>query len=181
MSRKNWPKVEGFSEDALDALFAAWDEDRRSASPSPLEEWIRHYPAYRDYLQEWAECAAILDEAERTPEDPGEARRIAAIGDRVIAKAREAWRADRMRQALQRYLQYAASLEAAALQEAVYASQQGDESRAQVYRSQAQWFRHNAFLAQQALRVKDVCGFLNRPECQGLRVLLSLTGSPGEE
>jgi transcriptional regulator with XRE-family HTH domain len=77
-----------------DNLFARWEDDRRSASPRPLRDWLAAYPDFASDLVEWAAGAPLTDYAETLPADPdGEARTLDAALLRV-AEMRAAYLAD---------------------------------------------------------------------------------------
>ena len=77
-----------------DELFADWSEDRQSATPQSLQNWVRRHPDYAAQLMQWAVDAPLLECAMQQPADPiGEAR-TAAIGRQVLAEMRARYLTD---------------------------------------------------------------------------------------
>ena len=71
-----------------DYLYAAWSDDRKTAHPHPLKDWISRHPEYRADLVQWAADDPVMERAEMLPSDPeGEARTL-AIGLQVVAEMR---------------------------------------------------------------------------------------------
>jgi transcriptional regulator with XRE-family HTH domain len=76
-----------------DMLFADWSEDRQTATPKPLADWIAAYPDHAAELVRWAVEAPVIDCVEQTPADPAADARVLAIGRQVIAEMRAQQRA----------------------------------------------------------------------------------------
>lgn len=72
----------------IDEMYAAWSEDRESATPRPLKEWTTQYPQYAQNLAQWSVTESLL---ELTPEPVITSEMTAQsreIGRNVLAEAR---------------------------------------------------------------------------------------------
>ncbi len=77
----------------MDELYAAWSENRESATPRPLKEWTARYPQYALNLAQWAVTESLL---ELTPEPIITLEMTAQsreIGRNVLAEARARYEA----------------------------------------------------------------------------------------
>lgn len=74
------------NEDERDALFAAWMEDRESAVPAPLGEWVERYPDCAGELISWAADAPVLNAAERRSPDAEAEQKAIASGLQTLAR-----------------------------------------------------------------------------------------------
>ena len=72
----------------MDTLFSAWSEDRQSATPAPLTEWIARYPDSAEELTRWSADAPVMDYAESLPDDAHADARSLAIGKQVLQELR---------------------------------------------------------------------------------------------
>jgi hypothetical protein len=72
----------------MDSLFAAWSEDRTSAAPLALKEWIARYPDCAEELTQWAANAPVMDFAETQGEDAAADARVLALGQQVLTDLR---------------------------------------------------------------------------------------------
>ena len=75
------------SEDELDAIFAQFDSDRRSASPQPLADWISRYPELRDSLVMWATELPSIEMADGAPGVPWFEERSLEAGMAVLRRS----------------------------------------------------------------------------------------------
>src|SRR5579859_228943 len=73
----------------LDALYAAWRDDRNGPNPTPLRLWLARVPAYADTLVEWTTDAALTECADALPEDPALVARTVEIGERSLSAFRD--------------------------------------------------------------------------------------------
>jgi hypothetical protein len=71
-----------------DALFIAWSEDRKTAAPRPLQDWIARYPDYADDLVRWMTTHPTLEVAAQMPADAEGEARVRTLGRQVIAEMR---------------------------------------------------------------------------------------------
>ena len=72
-----------------DALFGAWDSDRRSADPRPLSEWVSDNPDCAEDLMQWAADSPLRDQAELFAYPDHEAiARLEGTGTKIIAEMR---------------------------------------------------------------------------------------------
>jgi hypothetical protein len=69
----------------LDALYAAWREDRDGQTPTSLQQWMVRESAHSEELVDWTADAALLDCANALPADPTLVERTVAIGKRTLA------------------------------------------------------------------------------------------------
>ncbi len=69
----------------LDALYAAWHDDRKQPTPTSLREWIERFPAYRQHLIEWTTDAPCLDGADALSLHAAAEARTLAIGRQILA------------------------------------------------------------------------------------------------
>jgi transcriptional regulator with XRE-family HTH domain len=74
--------------DALDALYAAWSDDRTGATPKPLRDWIAKFPAHAAQLVDWTTDRPLVDCADNLPHDPALEQRVAQIGVRALQQFR---------------------------------------------------------------------------------------------
>jgi hypothetical protein len=74
----------------MDRLFAAWQDDRASATPATLREWKARYPAQAAELAQWtAEAPVVACETEQTgPEIDRAEQRALTMGRDMIAARR---------------------------------------------------------------------------------------------
>ena len=75
-------------ESERDALYIAWSEDRQTAAPTPLRDWIARHPAHAEELTRWAVDAPVLECAAQRPTDPAAEARTLEIGQQVVAEMR---------------------------------------------------------------------------------------------
>ncbi|HLJ57188.1 MAG TPA: hypothetical protein VKT77_19275 [Chthonomonadaceae bacterium] len=76
------------TDEELDRIFAAFDEDRRSAKPRPLSAWIAEHPDLSASFAHWAtECQSLQAAEELGPTAEFE-RRSLQIGSAVLARLR---------------------------------------------------------------------------------------------
>jgi hypothetical protein len=72
-----------------DALFAAWDADRRSPAPRSLSEWLHDYPDSAADLMQWASDAPLRDQVDTFRYADKEATsRLERLGTNLIAEMR---------------------------------------------------------------------------------------------
>ena len=69
-----------------DELFYEFHEDRNSAAPKTLKEWIAVYPAQKEELVTWAVGLSELNYAETAPPDPAADARTLEIGMRALSR-----------------------------------------------------------------------------------------------
>lgn len=75
-------------ESQRDALYIAWSEDRQTAAPTPLRDWIARHPAHAEELTRWAVDTPLLDCAAQRPADLAAEAHTLAIGRQVVAEMR---------------------------------------------------------------------------------------------
>lgn len=75
-------------ESQRDALYIAWSEDRQTAAPTPLRDWIARHPAHAEELARWAVDTPLLDCAAQRPADLAAEAHTLAIGRQVVAEMR---------------------------------------------------------------------------------------------
>ena len=72
----------------MDALFVEWSEDRESATPRPLNDWLTEYPEHSEKLLLWVAEAPVSQWAETLPPDPEGEDRAAVIGRQMLTEMR---------------------------------------------------------------------------------------------
>ena len=85
-NRENADETSG--EITMDSLYIAWSEDRQSAAPKPLRQWIAQHPRHSDALTAWTADAPLLDLADAAPTDVDGERRACEIGLNLVAEMR---------------------------------------------------------------------------------------------
>ena len=88
MERSEKKLIETSGEMNMDSLYIAWREDRRSAAPKALREWVAQYPGQADALMNWAGASPILDYADKLPADAVGEKRVREIGQNIVAEMR---------------------------------------------------------------------------------------------
>lgn len=68
-----------------DALYTAWCEDRRSARPRPLTDWLQAYGDYADELLDWISQEPVSLAAEAAPVDHVAEKRTQYLGRKTLA------------------------------------------------------------------------------------------------
>lgn len=49
---------------SIEEIYLLWDDDRKSGTPTPMQEWIKQYPKCKDEIMEWAANAPLFDYAD---------------------------------------------------------------------------------------------------------------------
>lgn len=76
-----------------DELYAAWSEDRESATPCPLKEWTSRYPQYALNLAQWSVTESLLALTPEPMITPGMEAQSREIGRNVLAETRARYEA----------------------------------------------------------------------------------------
>lgn len=79
--------------DELDALYARWQDDRRSAQPTALREWLAGYSTCREELIRWTADAPLYEPADETAVSTEEEAQVLKIGRDILARKLAAYNA----------------------------------------------------------------------------------------
>lgn len=76
------------TEDNLDALYMAWQEDRLSTTPTPLQDWLARYPNHASEIVRWTQHEPLVAWSETQTTEPALYARAETIGRNVVAEMR---------------------------------------------------------------------------------------------
>lgn len=77
------------TEDTIDALYAAWSADRKTANPLPLRHWQETHPEEADELMRWTTAEQVCELSESVLVSPEAEARTIGIGMTVLREMRE--------------------------------------------------------------------------------------------